>query len=402
MRVRYYLSEFFWIFRVMHPAVKATEPWGILLAVAGLAVSIYSFQIDYADRTSERKLRAWEIITSNGPVNGGKREALVFLISNGRDLSAAKLSDANLAVKDLSGFDLRNVDLSGANLSQANLSRANLNGANLSEARLNGANLTSANLRGANLNGANLNEAWLDEAILISANLNGADLSEARLNDANLGASDLSEARLLAADLSGADIRVTRLVGANLSGANLREADLRGANLSSSFLLGADLSEANLVRANLSGASLKDDAGLFEMLSIVVKGLTQLELDFACGDESTKLPEGLTIPMCSEVDWFEESQVDPSHSISPAKQLPVIPHGKPIRCGHVIEMQPKFRRRQLQADAGHAMLLRKLEQDRHIALSVPHGNIDCPAVGVRAGQASQLADRGIVSRRAVA
>jgi len=50
------------------------------------------------------------------------------------------------------------------------------------------------------------------------------------------------------------------------------------------FRVGVNLGEANLSDAN---------------------GLRQEQLNLACGNKMTKLPEGLTIPMCSEVDWYK-------------------------------------------------------------------------------------------------
>ena len=79
--------------------------------------------------------------------------------------------------------------------------------------------------------------------------------------------------------------------GADLSGADLSDANLSGANLS-----GANLSDANLSGANLSGANLTG-----------AKNLTQEQLDKACGNADTKLPEGLTLKaMCefSEGDYI--------------------------------------------------------------------------------------------------
>ena len=67
--------------------------------------------------------------------------------------------------------------------------------------------------------------------------------------------------------LSGAD-----LTNADLSRVNLSIADLRDANLSGADLTGADLSDAGLSGTNLTGANLSD-----------TKGLTQEQLDYACG-----------------------------------------------------------------------------------------------------------------------
>ena len=110
---------------------------------------------------------------------------------------------------------------------------------------------------------ANLSGQWL-----FNEDLGQADLGLANLRDANLGGANLSIAKLRGASLAGA-----WLFNANLSGADLRLAKLRD----------ADLSDANLSGANLSGA----------------ENLTQAQLDKACGNAGTKLPEGITLKSCS-------------------------------------------------------------------------------------------------------
>jgi hypothetical protein len=126
------------------------------------------------------------------------------------------------------------------------------------KAYLAGADLNGANLSGADLNGANLSDANLSVAILFDANLSGAILSDANLSGAVLG----------------------NVVGS-----------LNGANLSGAILFGANLSGAYLFRANLSGADLSG-----------ARFLTQTQLDAACGDANTKLPEGFKPPKpCQEM-----------------------------------------------------------------------------------------------------
>jgi uncharacterized protein YjbI with pentapeptide repeats len=92
----------------------------------------------------------------------------------------------------------------------------------------------------------------------------------AHLEGANLENADLLEANLVAAHLQGAKLIRTRFQDAELG-----NADLRGANLE----------EANLAGARLDGAHLTE-----------VKGLTQDQVNIACVDEETKLPEGFTKP----------------------------------------------------------------------------------------------------------
>ena len=77
---------------------------------------------------------------------------------------------------------------------------------------------------------------------------------------------------------------------AKLCEANLTKADLFKANLTKANLSKAELRGANLSKANLAGATLTN-----------VKNLIQSQLNQACVDEDTTLPEGLTRPApCAE------------------------------------------------------------------------------------------------------
>jgi uncharacterized protein YjbI with pentapeptide repeats len=103
---------------------------------------------------------------------------------------------------------------------------------------------------------------------------------------------DASGAFLVRANLKGADLRGANLFAADLSGASLWDADLRDALLAKTDLSGANLSDADLSRANLLDAYLVG-ADLSH-----ASGLTQEQLDGACGDDTTQLPQGLTIRTC--------------------------------------------------------------------------------------------------------
>lgn len=141
-----------------------------------------------------------------------------------------------------------------------------------------------AQVKGARLSGANLRYAYAPEAFLAKANLRGANLRGASLQEANLQGADLTDADLRRAKLGLADLQ-----GAHLIEANLQGADLTWANLGQATLMVADLQGANLLVTFLQGANLQG-----------VNHLTQEQLDQACGDENTKLPEGLTIKPCEK------------------------------------------------------------------------------------------------------
>src|SRR5215475_697852 len=141
----------------------------------------------------------------------------------------------------------------------------------LAQANIPGANLSGANLTGADLDSAHLNSAYLSGANLTSAKLTRVDLTGANLTGANLGLADLNGSYLSSANLSGANLSGVNLRGADLTGANLRSANLRSANLSVAYLIGADLTGA--------------------------KNLIQTQLNEACGNNKTELPEGLSLTL---------------------------------------------------------------------------------------------------------
>ncbi|MBI1261008.1 MAG: hypothetical protein GC184_04725 [Rhizobiales bacterium] len=182
-------------------------------------------------------------------VNGMKAESGKKLIACRKcTLAGADFKKAYLRLASFQGSDMRQANLAGADLTGGRFSRANLEGANLS-----GADASGIDLRGANLKKANLSYTRLDAALLHNADLTGAILM-------------------------GANLRLIEWVD-NLK---LRDVDARGAIFRYASLNGVDFTGANLSGADFTRA----------------KGLTNAQLALACGDEKTKLPDGLRIPMC--------------------------------------------------------------------------------------------------------
>lgn len=198
----------------------------------------------------------------------------VIMFTFGAPRRPFELHRANLSNQSLVGFDF-----SGAVLNLSNLSNADLTFGNLSKARMFRANLSGAELPRAKMGDADLSNAKLSNARLIHAELQGADFTFADLSNADLLRAVLMKANLYAAKLTNAN-----LDGASLNGATLSYADLNGANLK-----GANLDSANLKGANLSNADLS-----FVLL------LKAKDLSEACGNESTKLPNGFTVKPCPD------------------------------------------------------------------------------------------------------
>ena len=250
-----------------------TEVAAVFIGAAFLVPTAIMFWIDWDDRQTQPGSTGWQLVNQmvhqNAPVDSVEERAFELPESQKISFSAGVLSQADLPEGGLLKTTLLEVDLSGAQLGDANLSGAFLQGANLSEAFLFNTNLSGVNLTDANLAKANL----------FGSNLSGAKLNAANLSGAYMIIANLSEATLWGADLSGAFLQ-----GSNLSGANFFAGNLSGA-----FLQGANLSGANLSDVDLSGANLSSS-----------RYLSQNQLDEACGNDKTRLPEGLTVKACIE------------------------------------------------------------------------------------------------------
>jgi uncharacterized protein YjbI with pentapeptide repeats len=108
--------------------------------------------------------------------------------------------------------------------------------------------------------------------------LRGADLANTCVKDGNVEGALFDNARLVLmcmsyANFKGASFRGADMAGANLAHANVDDADFTGAVLDITSIKGTDLRHA--------------------------RGLTQGQLDAACGDADTKVPEGLKVHTCS-------------------------------------------------------------------------------------------------------
>lgn len=123
---------------------------------------------------------------------------------------------------------------------------------------------------------------------LFQAKLSYQDGQKLNLSGARLRQSDLSLSTYDEVNLSGANLSVANLFGARFNRANFTNTNLQNATAVGTFFGASNLAGADLTGANLSGADLK-----------IARGLTQAQLNTACGDASTKLPSGKTIPRCA-------------------------------------------------------------------------------------------------------
>lgn len=187
---------------------------------------------------------------------------------------------------DWSECNKRSIIIPGSNLEAANLSGTDFTGTDLSAANVGSANfekatLTRASLAGATATKANFNriEAYRSNFAKLSAA--GATFGSSELQRANFAGADLSSANLAKAELGRTNFQKANLSGVNFSLANLSRADLTGATTEGAL----NFDKAFMFRTRIEGLDLSS-----------AKGLQQAQLDLACGDDSTKLPDGLAVP----------------------------------------------------------------------------------------------------------
>jgi uncharacterized protein YjbI with pentapeptide repeats len=114
------------------------------------------------------------------------------------------------------------------------------------------------------------------------------DCPDCQLEGANLVNTCVKAKDLHGANFDGANATLMCMSFANFKGASFRGTILDAANLASAKLDGADLTGARTNITSFLGTDLRH-----------VKGLTQAQLNTACGDAETKVPAGLKVHFCS-------------------------------------------------------------------------------------------------------
>lgn len=186
---------------------------------------------------------------------------------------------------DWSGCSKEKLMLEGWDLGEAVFANTFLSGSGLQSANLKGANFFRAEVVRTSFRNSDLTGASLEKVLASRADFAGAKLQKARLVKAEFHRVDMEGADLTGADMSDGDFHRTNFAGANLTDANLTNAllprsDLRGANL-----MNTQFGGVYLFRVRIEGVDLT-----------VTKGLIQAQIDISCGDQSTKLPNGLAAP----------------------------------------------------------------------------------------------------------
>lgn len=122
---------------------------------------------------------------------------------------------------------------------------------------------------------------------LFQADMSYLEIQGVSFSGARLRQSDLTLATLDRVNFDRANMSIANLYGGRFTGASFKNTDLSRAILVGGSYDGADFSGANLTDANISGAEMAKS-----------HGLTQTQLNAACGDSYTQLPTGLSVQQC--------------------------------------------------------------------------------------------------------
>ena len=210
--------------------------------------------------------------------------------------------------------DLSNKRLNGMTLKNANFAGSTFNNSNISGGKVDGSDLTGATFRNALLYRLQGEDVKMGGAILEDATLVEANLSKSSMSSINLHRADLTRAHFTDNDLRSANMVNVKAANGNFSGSNfdgarLDHANFEGAQLTKSTLRGVKFGDAIMLRSRLDGADLSG-ADLS-----TTQGLKQEQLDTACGDMNTSLPDGLSVSYCegtlSAEAEHDYTQMDP-------------------------------------------------------------------------------------------
>ncbi len=227
--------------------------------------------------------------------------------------SSGTCAACDFSDKVIPGLTIRNSDFSGSMFNRSNLSGGEFHSSNLSNTHFRRAFL--ARVTGEAVNMA---DSRLQDATLTEAKINHSTLSKANLNRAYMDRGEFIGTNFNQADLTSASARQTNFEGSNFIEARLNHANLEGAKLDKAIFhkvkFGyARLKDASMLEADLSWADLSN-----------VNGITQTQLDVACGNAATRLPIGYSVSYCSEILSPDNmpllGQVDPRHEKA-AKRL---------------------------------------------------------------------------------
>lgn len=229
--------------------------------------------------------------------------SFAFVVATAPSISAQIRVDARIHASSGScaQCDLSNKRLNGVVLKDANFAGSLFNNSNLSGGELDGSDLRGAHFRKALLYRVHGDKVLMESAVFEDATLTEANVSNSDLRLANLRRADLSRGQFHGNDFTGSNLISVKAPSGDFTGSNFQNARLDHVNfteakLDNTKLNGVTFGYAVMNDTSLTGADISDA----KMTS--VQGLKQAQLDTACGNMNTELPDGLSVPYCENTE----------------------------------------------------------------------------------------------------
>ncbi len=184
------------------------------------------------------------------------------------------------------GCRKRNLVLSGSNMKQANFKGTNFSSTDMRNSEFDNTDFEKSVLLRVFFDGSSAKNANFEKAIVYRVNFKNANLENAVFHKAEMLRVNFSGANLTSANFSkaeaGRSIFAKAALGNNdFSNASLARADFRGSKINGPLnFTGAYFYQTRIEGVDLSHAT----------------GLKQWQIDMACGDDATKLPDGVNRP----------------------------------------------------------------------------------------------------------
>jgi hypothetical protein len=173
----------------------------------------------------------------------------------------------------------------------------------LEDSMLDGAMMADADLSGTDLRNSSLVEADLEKATLIRTSLAGSRADRANFSRIEGYRTVFTAISAKGASFASAELQRADFARADLTGVDFQKSELGRANFKGATITGTSFAFANLARAEFQGAKFEGPIDFTRAFTLITrfdgldlsqaKGLTQVQVDYACGTETTKLPEGL-------------------------------------------------------------------------------------------------------------
>ncbi|MEK6222738.1 MAG: pentapeptide repeat-containing protein [Chloroflexota bacterium] len=176
-----------------------------------------------------------------------------------------------------------------------------LSGTDLKNSNFRATNFTSTDMRRSEIDGANFRKAVVIRAAFDEASATGNIFEAAHGYRASFRKSNLTNAIFYKSEFMRVDFSGSVLTGADFSKSDLGRTRFDDAILGNSNFAFANVARADFRNAILTGPITLNGAYLFQTrfegvdLSKSV-GLLQWQIDMACGDNSTRLPAGISKP----------------------------------------------------------------------------------------------------------